>query len=246
MSSLIAVQKPAWYKRLYRKIFTSNDFYKSMQSLFCCTFVMGITPFRIVTLPNGLMTLRTSFFGYFNLLIHLMLMAFCYAYTIYHKESVVGYLLRTKVSDFGNKMHVCSGILGSTMLPVAVILQRKSLEKAFGIFMQADSYLCQLNFNLDYTIVLRYVLFVLSMVGIFDCAMTMICIYCLSSLSVHPSFCLIYLVVAEILGISLTISLYCAMARSVQRRFNHLNKDFTNENELKNKSFKIKMDLIAD
>ncbi|XP_075151156.1 putative gustatory receptor 28b [Haematobia irritans] len=223
MSSIIAVQKPVWYKRVYRKLLTSNDFYKSMQAMFCCAFVNGITPLRIVTLANGVKTLRTSIFGYCNLLMHLVLMAYCYSYTMYHHESVVGYLLRTKVSDYGNKLHVCSGVLGATVLPISAIVRKSSLEKSFNIILEADQHFSRLKCNLDYTEILRYVLFVLSMVFIFDCTITVICIYCLDSLSVYPSPCLIFLVVAEVLGISVTISLYCAIVRSIQRRIHQLN-----------------------
>lgn len=224
MSSLVEVRKSAWYTRLYRRAFTSKNYYKSMQPIFCCTFFNGVTPFRVVTLPSGLKMLKTSSFGYFNLIMHVVLMASCYAYTMYHNESVVGYLLRSKVSDYGNKVYVCSGVMGATVLPLAAILRKKTLEKSFNIYVEADKHFNRIGLEPDYSQILCYVLFVLGAVAIFDGTITVIAIYCLNSISVYPSPCLVFNVVAEVLGISVTISLYCAMVRSAQRRLRLLNK----------------------
>ncbi|XP_061399299.1 uncharacterized protein LOC133335019 [Musca vetustissima] len=224
MPLFVSVQKLPWHKRLFRKLFTSNSYYKSMQPMFCTTFVSGVTPFRIVSLPNGGKILKTSYFGYLNLVVHVILMAYCYAYTMHHHESVVGYLLSTKVSKYGNYLHVCSGIVGATVLPVVAIIRKKTLEKSFNLYLEVDRHFDRINVSLDYSQILQYVIFVLSMVALFDCTITVICIYCLNSISVYPSPCLIFISVAEVMGISVTISLFCAMVRSAQRRMRLLNK----------------------
>uniref|UniRef100_A0A1I8MIR2 Gustatory receptor n=1 Tax=Musca domestica TaxID=7370 RepID=A0A1I8MIR2_MUSDO len=223
MSFAVPVQKTPWHKRLFRKLCTSPNYYKSMQPMFWTTFVSGVTPFRIASLPNGAKYLKTSCFGYLNLFVHFILMAYCYAYTMLHNESVVGYLLSTKVSKYGNYLHVCIGVMGATILPVAAIIRKKTLEKSFNIYLEVDRHFDQIHVGLDYSQILRYVLFVLSLVAIFDCTITVICIYCLNSISVYPSPCLIFIAVAEVLGISVTISLFCAMVRSAQRRLRRLN-----------------------
>lgn len=119
MSSLRTVQNVPWYRRLFRKLFTSDNYYKSMQPLFWVTFFHGVTPFRVVTLNNGRKTLQSSCVGYLNSVANLLLIAFCHGYTMYHNESLVGYLLMNGVSDFGSKLEVFNGIVGVMVLSVS-------------------------------------------------------------------------------------------------------------------------------
>lgn len=223
MAAYVSVQGSSWYTRVFKKLFTSNSYHKSMQPIFFVTFLYGVTPFRIVTAKSGDKYIRLSYFGYINSLLHILSMAFCYAYTMYYNESVVGYFLENNISNLGNKLYFFGGVVGATVIFISAVVRKKVLIKSFNLLLKADRHFLRIHYSLDYTQILRFVLFVLSTVAVFDCSLTVICVYCLKSLHVYPSPFLVFLVIAEFLGICISISLFCAMARSVQRRVRLLN-----------------------
>lgn len=224
MSAIVTVKSNTWYNRLFNRLFTSDNYYKSMQAMFFLTFIYGVTPFRVITNEYGSKVLKTSYFGYLNSIVHVCVMAFCYAYTMYYNESVAGYFFSNNISKLGNKLYVFSGVIGSTVVFISAVIRKKVLEKCFKMFLKVDECFKRINYKLDYTQILRFVLFVLSTVALFVGTLTVICVYCLKSMKAYPSPCLLVIVVAEFLGISVSISLFCSMARSIQRRVRLLNK----------------------
>lgn len=224
MSVLVSVKVAPWYRQMFQLVFTSDNYYKSMQPMFFLTFLYGVTPFRVVTAKNGRKRLQTSYFGYLNSMLHVSLMAFCYAYTFYYNESVVGYFFRNSISNLGNKLYFFGGVTGATVVFISAVVRKKLLVQTFNVLLKADEHFNRIRYKLDYTQILRFVLFVLTVVAIFDFTLTIICVYCLKSISVYPSPFLIFLVITEFWGICISIALFCAMARSVQRRIRLLNK----------------------
>lgn len=212
------------WKNLFRKLFTSDNYYKSMQPMFFVTFVSGVTPFRVVTKQNGSKSVETSFLGYFNCVLHGLLMGCCYAYTMRYNESVVGYFLSNNISNVGHKLYVLSSILSISVLFVSAIKRKNILIKSFNIFLEIDRRFNTLCYWLDYTRIMRFVLFVLQAVATFGCTITVICVYCLNSMSVYPSPCLILIVIGEVLSVSVVISLFCTFSKSSQRRITLLNR----------------------
>lgn len=221
---LVSVKSNVWYRRLFNKLFTSNNYYKSMQAMFFLTFLYGVTPFRIVTTDCGDKRLSSSSFGYLNALLHVSVMAFCYAYTIHYNESVVGYFLSNNISNLGNKLYVLSGVIGATVIFISAVVRKKILVKCVNLFLKIDERFKVIGQTVDYTTILRFVLLVLSSVALLDCTLTIICVYCLKSMDASPSPCLVVIVVGECFGISLSISLFCSMTRSIQRRMQLLNQ----------------------
>lgn len=201
MSAIVSVKSNVWYNRLFNKLFTSDNYYKSMQAMFFLTFIYGVTPFRVVTSKCGCKSLKTSYFGYINALLHVCAMAFCYAYTMHYNESVAGYFLSNNISKLGNKLYVFSGIIGATVVFVSALIRTKILQRCFNILLETDECFKGIAYSIDYTLILRFVIFVLSAVVLFVGTLTVICIYCLKSMNVYPSPCLIVIVVAEFLTI---------------------------------------------
>lgn len=224
MVTLVSVESNVWYRRVFNKLFTSDNYYKSMQAMFFLTFLYGVTPFRVVTISNGHKRLSSSPFGYLNALLHVTVMAFCYAYTIRYNESIVGYFLSNNISNLGNKLYVLSGVIGATVVFISAIVRKKILEKSMKLFLEIDEHFKLIGQTVDYTAILRFVLLVLSLVALLDFTLTIIFVYCLKSMNASPSPCLVVIVVGECLGISLSISLFCSLTRSTQRRVRLLNQ----------------------
>ena len=216
--------KTSLCRRIFNKLFVSNNFYKTFEPILFCSYYYGITSFRVVTNRDGIKSFQTSFFGYINAAFHVIGFGVSYCYTLYHQESIIGHFLRNEISSFGGQMHDLSGLWAATVVFISAVIRRKILLRCMNLFKSIDFRYAQLRVTVNYTVVLRYVIFVLAMVALLDLTICIVCIYCIRALEVHPSPFLVFSFMSEIIGLSISIALYCMLTRSVQRRADLLNQ----------------------
>ncbi|XP_030383862.1 uncharacterized protein LOC115631288 [Scaptodrosophila lebanonensis] len=218
-----------FFQRTWCWLFSTPDFYGSIRLLISIAYFLGITPFHVARDPNGMRSLRDCWIGFVNVIAHWLLLSYCYTYIFLQNESLIGYFMRTYISEFTTRLHEIGGLTATIITFMMTIFRRRHLKKACELIVRIDRCLDQLQQSVAYTNMLRYVLVVLSLLAFLDGAMIVTCVVCLRQLRVRASWQLCFVIVYEMLAISITICFFCLLMRSIQRRFGRINKEFGKE-----------------
>lgn len=83
-----------------------NGFHFILQS-----FISGIAPLKLVGTP-GNRRLQINLFGFLFAVLHLCVFGVCYVRTITVHESLVSYFFKTEISNLGDTLQLCTGLIG--------------------------------------------------------------------------------------------------------------------------------------
>lgn len=208
-----------------RGFFTANQLYECFQPLFFVTYFQGLTPFYISQSTEGIKRLRHSFFGYLNALVHIVLYAVCYGVTLLNNcESVVGYFFRTRVSYVGDFMQVLSGFIGVTVIYLSAIIPKHRLEKMLIMISSMDNQLKDVGVEMNYNNIYRFSYIFMITLLVLNSIYIIGCFELIKSVDIRPSFALYVTFVLQHSVLSVAISLFNCMTKTLEIRIHTLNK----------------------
>ncbi|XP_043065302.1 putative gustatory receptor 28b isoform X2 [Drosophila ficusphila] len=198
---------------------SARDAYGSISLIISIAFALGITPYLVRINSQGESHLRQSWYGFVNAISRWLLLAYCYSYVHLSNESLIGYFMRNHVSQISTSLHDVGGIIMAIFTFILPLLLRKNFLKSVKNMVEADKRLERLRCPVNFNTVVGLVVLVLSLVITVDTILLTTCLFCLSNMDVHASWQLTFILVYELMAISITITMYCLMTRTVQRRF---------------------------
>ncbi|XP_055917526.1 putative gustatory receptor 28b isoform X1 [Eupeodes corollae] len=212
-----------------RQFFTANQLHECFQPLFYVTYFQGLTPFYIKQDPNGIKRLKNSVFGYINALFHIIMYGACYALTLVNNcESVVGYFFRTRVSYVGDFMQVLSGFIGVTVIYISAIVPKHRLEKVLTLYCFIDDQLKDIGVEINYSKIYRYAYGLMISLLILNSVYIVGCFELMKSVDIRPSMALYVTFVLQHSVLSVAMSLYSCVTRTLEMRIVMLNQVLKN------------------
>ncbi|XP_032294379.1 putative gustatory receptor 28b [Drosophila virilis] len=216
---------PGCWQLALRRIFRAQDFYGSIRLIIGLALVLGITPYYVSRDGcHGERVVRESWYGFANSISRWLLFAYCYAHIHLHRESLIGYFMRNDISQVSTRLHDVAGICAAVVIFIMPLFLRRHLRHAIENLVRIDRRLARLHLPVDYKEVKYQALLVLLLVTALDVSIIIACLVCLAKVDVRPSYQLIFIMIYELITISITICMFCLLARSVQRRLIQLHK----------------------
>ncbi|XP_005192002.2 putative gustatory receptor 28b [Musca domestica] len=207
-----------------RQCFISHQVFEALQPLFLITFLYGLTPFRVAKNNKGVTTVQMSFFGFINIALYILLYGACYIVSLLQDETVVGYFFRTKISNVGNTLQICNGLITGAVIYISAVTQRRKLLRVCEILYNLDENFANIGIKVKYSRIYRFsivmIIFKILVIGCYFAGV----LHLLKSLGITPSFsvCVTFFLQHSVLSIA--ICLFCFVARSFERRLVIVNK----------------------
>uniref|UniRef100_A0A1A9UWS0 Uncharacterized protein n=1 Tax=Glossina austeni TaxID=7395 RepID=A0A1A9UWS0_GLOAU len=211
------------FQRL-RQHFISHQVFEALQPLFFITFLYGLTPFRVTTNKGGEKSIKMSAFGFINIALYILLYGSCYIISLLREESVAGYFFRNKISDVGNTMQICNGLITGTVIYISAVTQRSKMLRVIATLHNLDKNFANIGIKVKYSRIYRFSIVMLTfkslVIGVYFVGVYRL----LMSMNITPSFtvCVTFFLQHSVLF--LAICLFCFVARSFERRLVVLNK----------------------
>ncbi|XP_041673642.1 uncharacterized protein LOC121529755 [Drosophila eugracilis] len=203
---------------------SARDCYGSISLMVAIAFALGITPFLVRRNARRESSLEQTWYGFVNAISRWLLLAYCYSYINLSNESLIGYFMRNHISRISTKLHDIAGIIVAIITFILPLLLRKYFLRSVKTMDQADRKLARLRSPVNFHTVVGQVVLVISCVVLLDTVLLTTCLICLSEMEVHASWQLTFILVYELMAISITICMFCLMTRTVQRRLVCLHK----------------------
>ncbi|XP_033248750.1 uncharacterized protein LOC117188670 [Drosophila miranda] len=200
----------------------ARDYYGAIQMLIAIAYVLGITPFVVAHSAKGESGMRQSWYGFVNAISRWVLLAYCYTYINLHNESLIGYFMQNRISQFSTRLHNICGIWSAVFTFIMPLLLRRHLQRFIEDVMEVDRRLDRLRHPVNFNAVFGVATLVLALVALLDTIITVTCLVCLAQMEVRASWQLIFILVYELMAISMTIVMFSLIKRTVQRRLNYL------------------------
>lgn len=208
-----------------RRLFSAKQLYESLQPLYFLTFWHGLTPFFIKNDSQGQKKLHHSVFGYLNAVAHIVIYTIFYVITLLNNcESVAGYFFRTSITYVADLMQIMCSFIGVTVIYLAAILPKHHLQKSLETIQFMDDQLKEVGIKIMYSKILRFSCILLGTITIVNLLYTMGCFMLLNSAQVGPSIALHITFVLQHTVISLAITLFCCISRTLQLRLAMMQK----------------------
>ncbi|XP_026843572.1 putative gustatory receptor 28b isoform X1 [Drosophila persimilis] len=201
---------------------SARDYYGAIQMLIAIAYVLGITPFVVTHSAKGESGMQQSWYGFVNAISRWVLLAYCYTYINLHNESLIGYFMRNRISQFSTRLHNICGIWSAVFTFIMPLLLRRHLQRFIEDVMEVDRRLDRLRHPVNFNAVFGVATLVLALVALLDTIITVTCLVCLAQMEVRASWQLIFILVYELMAISMTIVMFSLITRTVQRRLNYL------------------------
>ncbi|XP_059221014.1 putative gustatory receptor 28b isoform X3 [Stomoxys calcitrans] len=212
----------------FRQCFISHQVFEALQPLFLITFLYGLTPFHVAKDKSGESAVRMSFFGFVNIALYTLLYGSCYIVSLLQDETVVGYFFRTEISNVGNTLQICNGLITGAVIYISAVTQRRKLLRVCEILFNLDDNFANIGIKVKYSRIYRFcilmIVFKILVIGSYFGGV----LHLLKSMGITPSFsvCVTFFLQHSVLSIA--ICLFCFMARSFERRLVILNKVLKN------------------
>ncbi|XP_030383860.1 putative gustatory receptor 28b [Scaptodrosophila lebanonensis] len=207
-----------------RKYFISTQVYEALRPLFFLTFLYGLTPFHVGKRKMGEAYLKMSFFGVFNIVVYIVLCAFCYISSLRQGESIVGYFFRTEISTIGDTLQIFNGLIAGAVIYTSAFVKRCKLLGTLTILHSLDTNFNNIGIRVKYSRIFRYsilvIVFKIFILGIYFVGVFRL----LVSLGVTPSFCVCMTFFLQHTVVSIAICLFCVIAFSFERRLSIINQ----------------------
>lgn len=220
-----------------RKLFTAKHLFESMKPLFGLTFLFGLTPIHVAKSPGGGRLLKVSKFGFIYATMHVVMYGICYVVTLMKGESVVGYFFRTEVSEtdgtlrltheiskFGDTLQIFNDIIGSSITYLSCIYRRDKLIKLMRVIDATDEAFHEIGVKIYFRRLLVFCCIVCCFVLFIDTAYMFGIFYRFYQVNIKPSPYLYITFIDQHFVISIAVGLFVCLSKSLQRRFEIMNR----------------------
>lgn len=219
-----------------RKHVHSEHLFESMKPLFTLSFIFGLTPIHVAKISGGVRVLKVSTFGFINATLHVIVYAACYIVTLVRRESVVGYFFRqgdyseaedeltNDISNFGDTLQIFNDIIGSSITYFSCIYRRDKLIKMMGVIDAADEAFREIGVKIYYKKLLVFCSIVCCFLFCINLAYMFGIFYRFYQVNIKPSPYLYVTFIDQHFVISIAVGLFLCTSRSIQRRFEIMNR----------------------
>lgn len=139
---------------LYRQIFSPRDAFGAEQTLLLCTYLLGLTPFRL-TGQAGERQLRLSKIGYLNAFIQLSFFSYCFLSALIEQQSIVGYFFKSQISQVGDSLQKFIGMMGMSTLFLCSSIRVRLLMSLWNRISFIDERFLNLGVWFNYAAIMR-------------------------------------------------------------------------------------------
>lgn len=214
------------WQRAWHRVFRARDFYSSIRLLIGLALLLGITPYHIThdNAGNGERAVRESWWGFANAISRWLIFAYCYYHVNRHNESLIGYFMNNDISAMSTRIHDVGGILAAVVIFIAPLYKRRYLRRSIEILVRVDRRLTDLRSPVSYANIQLETIKTLLIIFALDGTIITVCLVCFAKLQITASWQLYFLMIYELITISITIFMFCLFALSVRRRFMRLHK----------------------
>lgn len=211
-------------RRTFANLFYTDDYYKSLQPLFFFTRALGITSYVVVSNERGFKSLAISRYSVVVVLLTLSFFCYCCVYMVHSKTTYIGHFLNTDITNGGEKLIILTSGIAAVIVLITNTLRRRQLLWVFEYFPKIDKSFERIGIRWNYTKVLQNVIWRLIFMGFIFSITLIIYIGCWIRLHALPSWQLIYITLAQLIGISFTVLLFNSLMMSTKLRIKALNK----------------------
>lgn len=221
----IDVIKKSSIKARLRRIFSANGVYECIQPLFFLLYWHGLTPFYIKMDASGVRQLRHSFWGYLNVVVHLVVYSVCYTLTLLNNcETVAGYFFRSRVTYFGDFLQILNGFIGVTVIYLTAIIPKYYVQHSLHIMHVTDEQLKGVGVRIMYSKVLRFAYIYMSTLISVNLLYTIGSFQLLKNSNEHPSASLHVTFVMQHTVVQCAIVMFSCFTKMLTMRLNMLHK----------------------
>lgn len=212
------------WQSAWHRVFRARDFYSSIRLLIGLALLLGITPYHITRDygGNGERVVRESWWGFANAISRWLMCAYCYWHVNLHSESLIGYFMHNHISAMSTRIHDVGGILAAVVIFIAPLYQRRHLRRSIEILVRIDRRLADLRSPVSYASVQLETVKTLFKILALDGTIITVCLVCFAKLQITASWQLYFLMIYELITITITIFMFCLLALSVRRRLMRL------------------------
>uniref|UniRef100_A0A336MT24 Gustatory receptor n=1 Tax=Culicoides sonorensis TaxID=179676 RepID=A0A336MT24_CULSO len=224
-----------WYKDLRNP----QDIYAAQLPLLKLMAWTGIIPAKLNGKP-GNRRLTTSWLGYVNTLIHIVVFIGCYLYTIYNQKSIVGHFFKNNITVMGDRLQLVAQLITTLVTYSCSAFRREKFFIIIQKLQEVDDFAAEIGITANYKSTLRFILVFLAY------KTTQIIVYILGTLfifhkeDIYPSFDVWVSFFFPLVLISLLVSLYLCIMSQIKHRFYLLNQILSSHaNPLQDPAVKI-------
>lgn len=102
-------------KTICYEFFKPKDSYAAEKTLLAITFVLGLTPLRVVG-AHGKRRMSISHLGYGITIMQGIFFVYCFLHSFLVDESIVGFFFKTEISKIGDILQKFIGLSGMLIL----------------------------------------------------------------------------------------------------------------------------------
>lgn len=215
------------WQRAWNRVFRARDFYSSIRLLIGLALLLGITPYHITrdyAGSQGERVVRESWWGFANAISRWLLFAYCYTHVNLSNESLIGYFMRNRISAMSTRLHDVAGILAAVIIFIMPLYKRRYLRRSIEMLVRIDHRLRELRCPVNYVGVQLETFRTLLIILALDGTIITVCLICFAQMQVIASWQLYFLMIYELITISITIFMFCLLVLSLRRRFMRLHK----------------------
>lgn len=150
--------------------------------------------------------------------------AYCYTHVHLTNESLIGYFMRNHISAMGTRLHDVVGIVAAVIIFIVPLYQRRYLRRSIEMLVRIDNRLRELRSPVNYVVVQLEMFRTLLIILALDGTIITVCLICFAKMQVTASWQLYFLMIYELITVSITIFMFCLLVLSVRRRFIRLHK----------------------
>lgn len=137
-----------------RELFRPRDAFGAEQTLLLCTYLLGLTPFRLKGQP-GNRQLELSKLGYLNAFLQLTFFSYCFLSALIEQQSIVGYFFKSDISQVGDSLQKFIGMTGMSTLFLCSSIRVKLLIRIWDRISKIDARLLDVGICFNYSAIMR-------------------------------------------------------------------------------------------
>lgn len=207
----------------FKELINPTDIYAAQSLLLKLSLISGIAPLKM-TGSCGNRRLEVNFFGFFILITHMCLFAFCYIRTITVHDSIVSYFFKTEISVVGDTLQLCIGLIGICTVFLYSFVKRDTFILWFHLMAKIDEELKQIGIETDYKSTLKFICLVLLVKFLFFNTYLIGSYALFNMANIFPNYTCWVSFFQPHLMISIIVVLFLCFVKQMKHRFLLLNK----------------------
>ncbi|SPP82003.1 blast:Putative gustatory receptor 28b [Drosophila guanche] len=211
----------------WRELFSPRDAHGAEQTLLLCTYILGLTPFRLRG-PAGQRQFQLSRIGYLNALLQLSFFSYCFLRALIQQQSIVGYFFKSEISEVGDSLQKFIGMTGMSILFLCSTIRVRLLIHLCNLISHIDGHLLDVGVSFNYPAIMRLRHSQLLLMSAVQLAYLASSTWMLLRNDVRPSYPVAVAFYVPLIFLLSTVILFGAFLHRLWQHFEALNKVLKN------------------